>query len=86
MIAFLVFLALMIAFIVGCVYISMHLYTEKHELVTLGRGAVVRRSYKRRRNAYEIGMGECVRRVGSISLGVLAVMILLIVMFVNAAH
>jgi hypothetical protein len=94
MIAFLAFIALMIAFIVGCVCISMYLYgrnlagySENHKLVTLSQEAFVQgRSYKRRSNASEIGIGECMRRVGSISLGVVTIMILLIVMFVNAAH
>lgn len=94
MIAFLVFLILMIAFSVGFVRISMYLYTRNclghsgnHQSVTLKQGAfIARSSYKERRSVSEIGMGQCLRRIGGISVVVLATMILLIMVFVNAAH
>ena len=94
MIAFLVFFALMIACIVGGVWISMYLYKPsgtrylpEQQLVTLSQEAFIEdRSYKPRRIKVDMGMRDCARRVGGISLGVATVMILLIVMFMNAAH
>lgn len=89
MIAFFVFFALIIAFIVGCVCISMYLYkwnqTEYrpgHQFVTLHQEALIReRSSKQRSGRSEIGMGECMRRVASISLGIVALIVVLVIAF-----
>jgi hypothetical protein len=94
MIAFLVFLALMIACIVGGVRLSMYLYRttgtrylSEQQLVTLSQEAFVADgSCKPRKIEVDMGMRDCAQRVGVISLGVVSVMILLIVMFVNASH
>ena len=91
MIAFLVFCTLMIAFIVGSVCISMYLYSrhwteylQGHQLVTLRQeGFIEERAYKQRRNQLDVGMGECVRNVVNISLGIVAVLVVLVVVFFN---
>ena len=92
MIAFLAFCTLTIAFFVGSVFISMCLrsrnrtkYRRGHQVVTLGQEAFIEeeRAYKRRRDQFEVGMGECVQRVVGIGLGVVAVLVLIIVVFFN---
>jgi hypothetical protein len=99
MVAFLVFIALMIVSIVGGIWISMYLYRpdgtrclSEHQCVTLNQEVAMegrpynQRRRRRRMKADNIGMRECACRVGSVCVGVLAVMILLIVMFLNAAR
>jgi hypothetical protein len=91
MIAFLVFLALMIAFIVGCVRISMYLHSQKwaeylseHQLVTLNQEASLgERSSKQRRDQPDVGMSECVQRVVGISVGIVGGIVLLTIVFFN---
>jgi hypothetical protein len=89
MIAFLVFLALMIAFIVGSVCVSMRFYLSKktgypqgRQLVTMSQTAFIgERSSKQCRNKLDWGMNECAWRVCGISLGVVTVMLFLIITF-----
>jgi hypothetical protein len=89
MIAFLIFFALITAFIVGCVCISMRLYMRnctvylpKHQFVTLSQEALIdERPGKQRRSQFDVEMVECAWRVVSISLGVVAVIIVLVVTF-----
>ncbi len=89
MIAFLVFLALMIAFIVGCVCISMRFYLSKktgylqgRQLVTMSQTAFIgERSSKQRRDKLDRGMNECALRVFGIGLGIVTVMLILIIAF-----
>ena len=92
MIAFLAFCTLAIAFIVGSAFISLCLgsrnrtkYRRGHQVITLGQEAFIEgeRAYKRRRDPFEVVMGECVQRVVGIGLGVVAVLVLLIVVFFN---
>ena len=90
MIAFLIFVALMIACIVGSVCISMRLYLpdlmrylQKHQLVTLEQEALVGgRSGKQRK--LDIRMDECVQRVSGISLIVVGIVLLLVIGFLSA--
>ena len=91
MIAFLVFLALMIALIVGCVRTSMYLYSQKwteylseHQLVTLNQEASLgERASKLRRDQPDVGMSECMHRVVGISLGIVGGIVLLTILFFN---
>lgn len=92
MIAFLVFFALMIAFIVGCVCISMYLgasngteYPSRNrrpQFVSLHQEAVIRgRSAKGA--TPNVGMLECAWRVAAISLGVVGVVVVLVIAFLS---
>jgi hypothetical protein len=91
MIAFLVFFTLMIAFIVGSVCISMYLYARNwtaylqgHQFVTLSQEAFIEgRACKQQRSQFDVEMGECVRSIVGISLGIVTVLVLLIVIFFN---
>ena len=93
MIAFLVFLTVMAAFIVGSVCISMYLYKRsctpypaEHQLVTLNQEAFLgTRPYKQRRGEYDMGMSRCVRNVVGVSLAIVAGMLVLILAFLNAS-
>jgi hypothetical protein len=93
MIAFLVFLAVMVAFIVGCVCISMYLSSSNatgclqgQQLVTVSQVPFrEERSYKQRRGKPDMGMNECARRVLSISLGIVIVMLVLVIAFFSIA-
>lgn len=91
MIAFLVFLALMIAFIVGSVCTSMYLYMRnwegypaEHQFVTLNEEAFLEERFERqRRNQVDGGILECAPRVVGTSLGIIAVLVLLTILFFN---
>jgi predicted membrane protein len=92
MIAFLIFTVAMIAFIVGSAYVSMHLslasgteYPEAPQLVTLSQEEVwTEERVGKPREGWlgDMGMTECVRRVAAISLGIVAVMLFIIIVFV----
>jgi hypothetical protein len=89
MIAFLVFLAVMVAFIVGCVCISMSLSSSNatgclqgQQLATVSQVPFVKeRPYKQRRGQPDMGMSECALRVFGISLGIVIVMLVLVITF-----
>jgi hypothetical protein len=91
MIAFLVFLALMIAFIVGSACISMYLFrlnwtgyvqTRPRQLVTLSQVASIEEGvYRPRRSRLETGMNQCVWRTVGISLALVTVVLFLIIAF-----
>lgn len=92
MIAFLIFLALMMAFLVGSACISMYLflpnwtgYLQEHQLVTLNQEASIEeRSGRRQKIEFsDMGMGACVRCVAGIGLGILAVMFVIVIMFAS---
>jgi hypothetical protein len=93
MAAFLVFLSLMTVCVVGGVLVSTRFYKlsrtgylSERQLVTLSQEALIEGRPSRRRTKVDMGMRECARRAGGVSLGVLSVMILLIVMFIDAGH
>jgi hypothetical protein len=89
MIEFLIFSALITAFIVGSVYISMYLYRRKwsiylseRQFVTLNQEAsITERPARQRRIPFDEEMIECAWRVASISLAVMAVIIVLVIAF-----
>jgi hypothetical protein len=93
MIAFLVFFTLMTAFIVGSVYISMHLYMRnwtiylsERQFVALSQEASIGgKPGKQGRSQFDIDMVECAWRFASIGLGVVAVIIVLVVAFFTVA-
>ena len=92
MIQFLIFLVSMVAFIVGSACISMHLflangtgYLQTPQFVALGQEEVLiaeRACRGRESKPDDMGMGECVRRVAGISLGIVTVMVVIIIVFV----
>lgn len=92
MIAFLIFFVSMIAFIVSSAYISMHLslangteYPEEPQLVTLSQEEVlIEERVGKQREGWlgDMGMAECVGRVAAISLGIVAVVLFIIIVFV----
>ncbi len=92
MIAFLMFLVSMIAFIVGSVCISMHLflvngtgYLQAPQLVALSQEEVLieeRACREQESKLGDMGMGECARRVAGISLGIVAVILFIVIAFV----
>lgn len=90
MIAFLVFLALMTALIVGGFCISMYLYVSNrtvYEVVSLRQSALIgRKLYKQRRDQVDMGMRECLWRVSGVTLGIGAVILFLIVVIFNVAY
>ena len=93
MIAFLVFLALMVAFIVACVCISMRLgashsveYPSRHQIVSLHQEAFIEgRLDKQDQRRLDMGMGECVRRVIGLGLLVVGVVVVLVVLLIAIA-
>jgi hypothetical protein len=93
MIAFLVFLALMIACIIGCVCISMRFYSLKRtrclqgrQLVTLSQEAFIEeRSRERCRGEPEVHMNDYVWRVCGIALAIVTVMFVLVVAIFRVA-
>jgi hypothetical protein len=91
MIPFLIFLASTVAFIVGCACISIYLLPngtgqlQTRQLVTLSQEVLIEeKAHKQRKSKLDdMGMGECVRRVTSITLGIVAVILFVIIVFVN---
>jgi len=94
MIAFLIFLALLVALIVGGVFSSVSLYTPKRtksvpeqRLVALKQEVFGGGRFSRQqRRMLNMGVGEFLLRLIVITMAIVALMLLLIIAFFNAPH
>ena len=93
MFAFLVLCALVVGSIVGCVCISMSLsmqnstaaYLPQRQYVPLnGKVAVRKIPCKPRNGRFNMGMNECIGRLTGVSLGIVALVVVITVVFLHA--